>query len=64
MLLLLLLLLEPIVQAGVALGGDLGWRLDTGLIVALLRLVLVEYLLACLAQIGIRSLQVLGLRLI
>ena len=46
------------------IGGDLGWRLDTGLIVALLRLVLVEYLLACLAQIGIRSLQVLGLRLI
>ena len=57
----LLLLFEPIVQSWVALSGDLSWRLDTGLIVALLRLILVEYFLACLAQIRIGSLQILRL---
>lgn len=58
------MLFEPIVQPWVALSGHLRWRLDARLIVALLRLVVVEYLLSRLAQICIRSLQVLRLSLI
>lgn len=57
-------MLEPIVQSRIALSGDLGWRLDTVLIVALLGLVLVENLLTCFTQVRIRSFEVLGLSLI
>lgn len=59
------LLFEPVVEAGIALGGDLGRRLDAArLVITLLRLVGLQDLLTDLTQIRIGNFQILRLLLI